>query len=297
MAFYLISLTLMTYFMSSGQSTFQEVSDTFAANELTLLGLNSLFYILLLLALYPIARVSHQDLFTAYRLEHYFIPGIFEGAIVATLLALSYLVSGFYEYMGFFIQLEETPLALMSILSRSAALVSLALIEEYIFRKTLLHWLSESLPRGAAILIVAVAYVLLKALQIDLGWVQALTLFLLSLNLGLRTLTDHDSLKGAGYWAGVLLAFHVWFSLPVLGSDFQGLVMLRPIPLDPVDQVWIRILSGGAGGPLSSLGFQLILVTDTLRRFFKHQKSLGIFQSRKQNERHEYTRSNITRNA
>ncbi len=275
MGFRLLTLTLLTYFLISSNSSFQDISDSYSANELTLLGLGTLAYIFLLLALHPVTSTTKEELVSGYRLEKHFIPGILQGSILAVSLVTAFLIAGYYSYVGFFIQLEGVPLAVLSIALRTLALLGLVIGEEYLFRQRIQNHLRGAYPDFTSVLLTSILYSLLKFFQLDLGWVQSLTLFLLSVSLGLRALENVDVLRGAGYWAGMLLVFHTLLSLPVLGSDFQGVLTVKYLLQSDTSGDGARWLTGGLGGPLSSIGLQLILTFNIASHLVRNKKLLG----------------------
>lgn len=288
--FRLIALSLVTYFViSAGRVTrFEDVSDAAAATELTVMGICALLFVVAIRAMNPLTRTSTREIIDPERLERAFVPGFAQGAVVATGVVLALLLSGVHRYLGFFVQFEGTAVALLTITLRISALLSLVYCEEFIFRRKvqprLLDWmqgipglrrLDRSTRRGRLLqdLIIASAtaalFCAVKLVQFDLGFMHLLTLFILSTALGVRALETGDFVRGAGYWAAILVVFHPLLSLPVLGSDFSGLILIKysagTAGLPDFDSDTMRFLSGGAGGPLSGFALQLILGFDLVR--------------------------------
>ncbi len=274
-AFRLLALTLLTYLLISTRASFQDISDAFSANELTLLGIGTISFILLLFGLHPLTTTTREELFSWYRIEHQFMPGLLQGSMLAAALTVAFLIAGFYKYVGFFIQFEDAPLALLGLALRVIAILGLVLGEEYVFHLKIQNRLRTQLPDLTSILITSLLYMSVKLLQIDLGWLQSITLFLISVSVGLRAVEQVDILRGAGYFSGLLLVFHTLLSLPVLGSDFQGLLMVKFELTVLTDTDTARLLTGGAGGPLSSVGLQLVLLFDIGQRIIQNKKMLG----------------------
>ncbi|MFK5282838.1 hypothetical protein ACI3PL_25055, partial [Lacticaseibacillus paracasei] len=52
-------------------------------------------------------------------------------------------------------------------------------------------------------------------------------------------------------------------SLPALGGDFSGVFLIKYQPNEPSEL--IRVLTGGAGGPLSGLILQALIAADGVR--------------------------------
>lgn len=274
LGFRLLILTLITYFLMSSQSRFQEISDVFGSNELALIGVSALLFVLLMRMLNPLTSTTTDEIFTPHRFEKRFAPGFLHGAVLALGVTLAFLLSGLYRYLGFFIQFEEVPLALGSVLLRVFSLVALAYCEEFIFRHKILNYFRRHLPDAAAAVITALGYCAIKMLQFDLGVMHILTLFLLSLTLAVRTVVDGDFVRGAGFWAGLLIVFHPLLSLPLLGNEFQGVLLVKYQVAPEAEGAMSRFLSGGVGGPLSSFALQILLVLDIGQGIFRNKKLL-----------------------
>ena len=296
----LLVLTLITYFVSSGATAgrpirFEDISEAISANELSLLGFSALLFVLFVKLASPIGAISWREVFSPERFEERFVPGFFHGALVASGLLLAFLLSGLYRYLGLVLTPAELPMALPGIGLRALALGALVYCEEYIFRQRitahLRAWnesqtLSPRISRYAdafAIVATAVAYAEIKILQIDaeLGWMHLATLFLISVALSLRTLADGDFARGAGFWAAALIVFNPLLSLPIFGSEFSGLLLVNYHSAaaaaggsgDETLSATSRFFTGGAGGPLSSFAFQLLLILDIARGILRYRRA------------------------
>lgn len=313
--FRILSLTFITYFvMSEGVgsgggadvSKLEEVNEALATSQSVMSALSALGFIFILDLFYKQYQIltgnpSHTkiEFFSAQRFEKQFTPGFLHGAVLAAGVALAFLLSGIYRYLGFFVQTDNAPMAAASLVLRSISFIVFVYCEEYIFR----HWifkklsitlhplrsrypLNEFWSSMSAVVLSGVFYVCLKLLQFDLGWMQALTLLLISVSLGMRALATGDFIQGAGFWAAILIVFQVLLSLPVFGQDFSGLFLLKyqaaalPSatnlkefwPTDSSSGETLRWITGGAGGPLASLAFQILLILDLTRAFRRFQK-------------------------
>jgi hypothetical protein len=287
--FELVVLTFLTYFLGASASRaprFDEISDAFSATELTLLGLAASIFVFALRAFNPLASSNKDPLITPQRLEWRFLPGFWHGAVLASGMILAFLFSGLYQYIGFFMQVEEYFISGVSIVLRTVSLVALVYCEEYLFRHKLSRFLQGrgatagaggssvvSPPAMSKITIALFAgtlFCLIKRFQFDLGVMQTLTLFLISLCLSIRSFIDSDFGRGAGFLSALLIIFHPLLSLPILGSEFSGLVLVKP--LQDMEGL-TRLFTGGAGGPLASLALQLLLVLDILRGIFRYRET------------------------
>jgi hypothetical protein len=270
----LLALTLITYFLRPSNPRLQEMNDAYSANEITFMGFGGLFYIFLLRALNPMTSTTTTEIFTPKRFEKRFAPGFLHGSLLALGVVIVFLASGFYHYLGLHIQFEDAPLWLTNILLRIGALGCLTYCEEFIFRHKILNYLRKHLSELPAAAVTAVAYCGIKALQFDLGLMHIITLFLLSMALAMRTALDGDFTKGAGLWAGLLIVIHPLLSLPAMGNEFHGILMLRYELPAGLHEETSRIITGGAGGPLSSVTLQALLLVDFLQSIWRNKKIL-----------------------
>ncbi|OFZ83369.1 MAG: hypothetical protein A2583_16120 [Bdellovibrionales bacterium RIFOXYD1_FULL_53_11] len=274
--FRLLALSLITYFLRPWNARFQDISETYGSNELVIMGLGALVFTLMLRWLDPRPGHGAGELFTPHRFEKRFAPGFTGGAVMASGVVTAFLISGLYRYWGFFIQPDEGLIATLGVVLRIAAIGCLAYCEEYIFRFRLISHIRKKTGDAYAILVTAAAFCFVKALQFDVGIMHLITLMLVSLAAGIRSSADGDFARGAGLWAGILVVFHPLLSLPVLGIEYQGILLVKYATADKTiqDGSWARLLTGGAGGPLSSMALQLLLIIDVTQGAFKNKKTL-----------------------
>ncbi len=278
--FRLIILTLITYFMgSSGTSTgatFQEISDVYSSYELFTLALGAALYLLLLRHLNPLAPTSFSEIFTPHRFERRFIPGFLRGAVLALAVTLIFLLGGYYRYMGLLLHLEEAPFALLSITLKTASLGVLIYCEEFIFRNQIFNLLKQKFRLFPTVFFSSLLYCVTKTVQFDLGVMQLVTLLLLSWVVAMRTTLDEDFVRGAGLIIGLLTVFHPLLGLPIFGLESQGVLLLKyhKYQSNAESTEAIRLLTGGVGGPLSSITLQLFLLFDFIQIFYKNKKTL-----------------------
>lgn len=286
LAFRLLVLTFLTYFlMASGRRPrFEDISEAFSANELTVMGLGALLFVVLLRAFHPVTTTTTPEIFTPARFEKFFLPGFAHGATLAAGVTLAFVLSGHYRYLGSFIPFEDAPLASLTVIVRIIALGVFAYCEEFIFRHKISRFLLQQLGvtksnqlAGHLVTasVVAILYCGIKLLQFDLGVMQLGTLFLVSIALSFRSFADRDFGRGAGFWAAMLIVFQALLSLPALGGDFAGIILIKyqaPLSAATGDDA-ARILTGGVGGPLSSLALQMLLALDIARGLIPYRKS------------------------
>ena len=266
-----ISLSLLTYYAASGSANsfsaghLQEINDLYSNYELSIAAGTTILFVFFLRALYPLTTLSSlRALMTWGRIRHSFIPGLYRGMAIATAFVGALLVSGYYVFGGFFVQLDEPLVATFMLALKALALLLFVYMEEYLFRRKLFQALHERLSREAAAIVCMAAYLLVKIFQFDLGLMQTLTVALISIVLSSQSAFQRDFGFGAGQWGGVLVVFHVFFGLPVFGIPQPGVFSLRytgpVLDLDWLSQI-TRLLTGGTGGPLSSASFQALLLS------------------------------------
>jgi hypothetical protein len=276
----LIVLTLLTYVLvrSTRDVRLQDISEAFSSNEILIAGFSALAFVLIIRFLSPFSTAGKTDrLFSPEAFEARFIPGFLRGSILAWAIALAFLLSGHYRYLGFYIQFEETVVAFASVFLRIAALGCLVYCEEILFRKKILYAFRERLSPAWACVATAIVYCAIKMLQFDLGIMHLTTLFLLSMALALRCFVTGDHLYGAGFWGALLIVFHPLLGLPIFGSSFPGVLMIKyqgsgleaatglfRIFQEETDSRTLLFLTGGIGGPLSSFALQFVLLSQVV---------------------------------
>jgi hypothetical protein len=272
-ALQLLTLTLITYYASATTSTpntpinvnrMQEIQDLYQSSALYLACGTALGFLILMRALYPMTSLdSLRGLFSMSRVRGALIPGFFRGTGIALGFVVSFTLAGYYHFTGFLVQLDEPWIAWLGFAIKTSALILWIYSEEFLFRKRLLDLLEHRLPKEAAIVVCALAYSLVKAYQFDLGWLQFLSVLFVAALLSLQAAYKRDFGFGAGQWAGCLWVFHLLFGLPVFGVSYPGIFSVQYAgPTLDVDfsAKLTRWLTGGFGGPLSSLSFQLIVL-------------------------------------
>jgi len=271
-AFRLIVEAPMIYFMSRSGARFQEIVDTSSTNQVIFVGLASLSFLFFLTQINPVLMVSRSEVFTANLFEEFFYPAFLRGAVTSAILALLFLVLGYYRYVGFFIQSDTPLLAILTLIARFLAIVSMVYVEEFVFRRKLISLLKGKIHPLRVIGITALVFTLTKAFQFHLGWSHLFTLSLLGFSLGLRAYLTNEFGTGAGLLAGFLVATYCVFSIPILGNESQGLLLLKYQIRYDIESPAVRLFTGGSGGLLSSVALQFILIADIGVHFFKNKK-------------------------
>ncbi len=267
--FRLLSLTVIAYFSISPTSRFQDISEAFSSNEVTLMGLSAFLFVGLSYWLNPMTTTPLSALFKRIQIERNFLPSFIQGALIAGGIVLVFVLSGAYLYLGYFIQFDEAPLALTNVLARTLTVATLAYCETWIFQERLTQYLKKIMPRVVSIQCAALLYCCTKILQFDLGIMHLVSLYLLFLATYFRIERQGSFARGAGFLAGIWVVFHPLFSLPIFGNDFSGIFLIK---YQSSLSYTVRILTGGAGGPISSLVFQGVLILDIGRSILRQKK-------------------------
>ena len=279
LSFRLFTLSIITYIAGSPGTHFQEISDTFSSNEITLMGLASLLFVILLIALNPLTLTKSKELISRKHIEAFFIPGFLRGSVFAGSIVFILMISGTYRYLGYFIQLGDTTTEVLNLLLRIITLGLLAYCEEFIFHFKLSHFLKDHLPHFACANLIALAYCGTKLIQFDLGIMQFLTLYGVSLALFYKVKEDKGFARTAGFLAAIFILFQPLLSLPIFGNDFPGLLLIKYQNPTQSSKILVdqstsltRLLTGGLGGPFSSFAFQLFLILDISKSILQSVK-------------------------
>jgi hypothetical protein len=265
LVFRLLSLSFLVYFLTRAgrTATFEEINESFATNEIVFIGLGSALFALALRGFAPLFDRDGRTGVSLAQIKNSYIPGFLQGLVLAAGVIAALLLVGSIRFVGFFVQIEDTSLAILGIVLRVLAILVLGFSEEILFR-------SRKVSVIGQVLTLSVIYCVVKLAQFDLSWMHFVTLLLLSVSLSVRRLREESFLNGAGFWSAVLIVFHPIFSLPIFGSDFSGIFLLKYQELKFIPP----FISGGAGGPLSGVILQVILLIEIVRGSLIYKKSL-----------------------
>ncbi len=294
--FRLLLLSVFTYWVVSSRKsasdagpplpppTFHEVSEAFFSNSLLTAGLCAGAFALIFRAIHPIVRELtplkrwgiqwDTDMwFTRTPFQRDFMPGAMQGTLVAVGIVFAFLIAGAYRYLGVYIQPAEAPLEAAGILARVLAIVAFAYVEEWVFRGVLLKSAASRIPNGAAVALSTAAYLGSKLIQFDFSLLQTASLTLLSVALCVRALKGDSPMRSVGIVSGILIVFQLVLSLPLLGGEASGILLVKPAG---AGTQWSgslgRFITGGQSGPLSSFAFQGLLLIDIIRNAWKRSR-------------------------
>lgn len=266
--FRLLVLTWVTYFMRGAR--FEEISEAFFPNEILSLGVGSALFIgawRLVTPWLPKRPIVEPRPEPRGALVGEWAAGLTQGTLAAAGLLIAFLATHLYQFLGTVFRLEEAPSTLFLLLLRSVALACLAISQEWIFRGVIFGTLRARLSLVGATAAASGVYVIVQSAFFGFGWMQSISFALLSVAFCIRRDHGISLARGSAYFFSIITVPHLLGSLPVFGSEFTGVFLVKPTAQE-------RWLTGGAAGPFSSFAFQAILATDILRLLYRRKPSL-----------------------
>jgi membrane protease YdiL (CAAX protease family) len=207
----------------------------------------------------PFWNENHQPVWQLNRLtKEELIRGISSGAIAAFIYLSLFTLSGRGNFLGVYITSTlGTPVFPLFFLDL-AALSALLFCEEYIFRHKILRRLLQQFTPGTAVCLTAAAYLAVKYLQFELGWMDYLNLSLMNLALGYFFLKSGKAHRGIGFALVLVLVLHSLAGLPLWDSESPSFFLFK------ATQRNAEILFGGGAGPFAGLALSSIFVVFAL---------------------------------
>jgi hypothetical protein len=260
--------------------SFQEISDQYFSNFWTIQGLASLGFFLFNWALsWNHATPWHEMTWSHWRTQT--IPAFLWSCLSAGGVFLLFLATTPFQYFGSGWSWTEAPWSALNWLTRSAALIGMALGEEWVFRKVLFEDLRRLLRTRLhhfsadrlAILITALLWTGTRTWHQSLGISQTVSLLFLGIWLASRVWQGRSYLEGAAILGAFAWIFQAFFSLPLMGHEFSGIWIFKFPSTSGPWSPWPRWISGGAGGPLSSVLLQLFLLGAIIKIHWKAMAS------------------------
>jgi len=270
-----IYVSLCSCIFPTSHPLFQTIQDTLNTNQIEVIGFASLLFLNLFFKNHDDFSGLKQAIFSAKKIEHSFIPHFLKGIFISSFFILIFLLSGNYQYFGYWNHFFATPSEWLRIFLRIAALILMIYTESLLFYAQLPVLFASHLSTPLTAIFIAFVFCVMKNLQFHLTAMEQISLFLLSCNLFYRSRPFSQFTKSTGFWAGIFILFHVFFSFPLFGHEFNGIVFIQitssPLFKKLSPQV-LQLLTGGSNGPFSSLLFQLILLLDLIIYILKKKK-------------------------
>ena len=258
-------VSLLTYISIGPGTKLGDLSDSLSTHELTIASLGAIIFIFGSMALYPLVVLPRSKFLQRTFFVPYYFRSVTQGAWLALVFCVLFVILNVYRYLGFFIHYEGAPFALLALFVRLGFLVAMVYCDEFFFREQILGrflYQGKSALTLAAV-VTSIFFVILRKIQFDIGWMHAITLFLIGIRLSIFRVRHQSFVHGAGWLTGMLVMFHVFFGLPIFGVEFPGVLLLKYS--EPLNATRIDILmTGSLGGPLSSLLLQGYLLSTIL---------------------------------
>jgi hypothetical protein len=276
----LVFITIVTYFFLQNRTPLQDVGDVIRANYITTYGIAAALYITVLQFLYPLTITNWREVLPTKKAKATYPTGMVAGMVVAASLLFGTTLGGHYQFLGSYIKFDEIAISAGSVFVFALSLLSITLVEEFIFRgKAEPHlrilFQKEKLPpklrEPATVVAMAIVYVFIKDLQFTLEPMEALNMGLLSACLSKVRKETGSYVSAAGFAAGMYIVMHAICSLPLFGQDISGIILVRA----PDEKGISSLLSGGEHGPENGLALTVLLTIYALQQKLK-LRSFGL---------------------
>lgn len=256
-------------FLLKEPPTIQQISDLYNVNRIILAGVSAFVFVTL---------AGRKFALSPYDFSKTAAIECGRGALLGTALVVGFLFARTHQFFGIVLDIDNIASTAIALIVRTISLALLILCEERLFRGYIYPKLLEVIRPTAAALTTALLFVFVKWIQFPIGFAQSLTLILLSILIHPVPPRERRNAYGASFLVGVLIMLHPILSLPIFGTELPGLFLVKYLSFD--EQSWVRVLTGGSGGPLSGLLFQSLIVLEFARRWFQNRGSSHSSQTR-----------------
>ncbi len=263
----LLFITLTTYVYMRSQESIQKVEIVVHANIILAYGISAFLFIVILHMMFPITKTRFSDVFSLNALRTYYVPNALPGLTLALVLVFGSLIGKHFHWLGIYLKFDEIFFSIVSVLSFSAGAFVLITVEEYIFRQVLEKRFRGFLSTIPFLLFSTALYLIIRGLQFDLTWLEAVNLGIFNYILSNLAKQENHHLASASFAATYWVILHTLFGLPFLGHDTPGLLLLRPISHPSVS-----LLSGGDRGPENGLVLTVLLIISLYMPRFRSKK-------------------------
>ena len=199
--------------------------------------------------------------------------GLSSGCIVAAVYLVFFTIAGRINYLGLVITSSFGTPVFPLFFTDLAALVTLLVCEEYIFRHRILRALLAHLPAGSAVALTAALHILVRHWQFHLEPLDYLNLACLNLVIGYFYVKSGKPHRGLGFLVAMLCLLHNIGGLPLWGYEAPSFFLFKAFARTS------GLVTGGASGPLGGLGLFGLLAIFCLGTFFTSKRERG-FQAR-----------------
>jgi hypothetical protein len=270
---YIVSLSLKTG--TDFSNTVNEIADQYM---LLSLGLGSL---LLTLTIWQADRALYRNVafwneahkgFWPWNLDRgrkdELLRGLSSGVSAALVYLLFFTMAGWFGYLGIYITSTFGTPIFPLFFTDFAALVTLLVCEEYLFRHRILRVLLTELPAGSAVALTASLQLLARHWQFHLELVDYFNLACLYLMLGYFYVKSGKPHRGLGFLIGMICLLHNMGGLPLWGYESPSVFLFKAVPRAST------LITGGSAGPLNGLGLFGILAIIAFGTVFTWKREL-----------------------
>ena len=194
------------------------------------------------------------------------LRGLSSGGIVAAVYLLFFSIAGWINYLGLVITSSFGTPVFPLFFTDFAALVTLLVCEEYLFRHRILRALLAYLPAGSAVALTAALHILVRHWQFHLGAIDYLNLACLNLLIGYFYVKSGKPHRGLGFLVAMLCLLHNIGGLPLWGYEAPSFFLFKAFSRTA------GLVTGGASGPLGGLGLFGLLAIFCLGTFFTSKR-------------------------
>jgi hypothetical protein len=196
------------------------------------------------------------------------LRGLSSGALAALVYLIFFAISGQLGYLGVYITSTFGTPIFPLFFTDIAALLTLLVCEEFLFRQKILRGLLAVMPESAAIGLTTALYILSRHWHFHLEAFDYLNLACLNFVLGYFYVKSGKIHRGLGFLAALILLLHNVGGLPLWGYESPSFFLFKSGPRSSA------LLTGGVSGPLGGLGLFGILVIFALGSFLTWKREL-----------------------
>lgn len=198
------------------------------------------------------------------------LRGLSSGAIVAAVYLVFFTMAGWINYLGLVITSAIGTPVFPLFFTDLAALITLLVCEEYLFRHRILRALLAHLPAGSAVALTSALHILARHWQFHLETLDYLNLACLNLMLGYFYVKSGKPHRGLGLMAALLCLLHNIGGLPLWGYEAPSFFLFKAFNRTST------LVTGGAAGPLGGLGLFGLLVIFALGTFLTSKREAAV---------------------
>lgn len=272
--------TIVSYLVSLSQKTGTDFSNTVneIADQYFVLSL-ALAALLLVLTMWRADRALYRQLPFWNDLHKPFwqldrsrkeelMRGLSSGALAALVYLVFFSISGQIGYLGVYITSTIGTPIFPLFFTDLAAIITLLVCEEFLFRQKILRSLLAVMPASSAIAITSGLHILARQWQFHLEAFDYLNLACLNLVLGYFYVKSGKIHRGLGFLVALVCLLHNFGGLPLWGYESPSIFLFKAVPRASA------LVSGGQAGPLAGLGLFGILAIFALGSFLTWKREL-----------------------